>query len=220
MAPRQSKVTKTAKAKPASAAPARKPRKPRMTKAEREAKNKADRLAAMAEPSSSDLLSPPRFFVETPGMAIALATWTRLVPVLSKTVMMDTTHREMFALFCYYRAEFYAAALDIDANGYSVMVKTVSGDMMPRKNQSVDRRKEAVDQMMDLAKRFGLTPSDMYSLTKSAMSHPEGPWFGQPLPPQDGGKPKTGDDDEATPPPDPHGDEWSTVMAQGTKRVQ
>src|SRR5262249_7474239 len=55
--------------------------------------------------------------------------------------------------------------------GYSVMVKTVSGDKMPRENPSVARRDFAAKMTVDLSSKFGLSPQDRHRLLAAGAMH-------------------------------------------------
>jgi len=77
-----------------------------------------------------------------------------------------------------YCAEFAAAQQDILDHGYSRNVKTVSGDLMPRVNPSVDRRDTAQKIILEMAKRFGLTPLDQFALVGHQAALPAGGLFG------------------------------------------
>ncbi|WP_245411967.1 P27 family phage terminase small subunit [Methylocella silvestris] len=94
----------------------------------------------------------------------------------------DVLDRHTFAIFCVYCAEFTAAQQDILDNGYSRNVRTVSGDLMPRLNPSVDRRDNAQKIILEMAKRFGLTALDYLSLTgrQASVNLPVGGLFGPP----------------------------------------
>jgi P27 family predicted phage terminase small subunit len=140
----------------------------RRTKAQKAA-DEAARLAgllAAAPAEADDALAPPAYIAD-PRLAPALATWRELAPRLSALMLVEHIDRTMFALFCYYHAEFIAAVDDLLRTGYAVAVKTVSGDRMLRRNPSVDRRDKAADMLMDLAKRFGLTKLDRFALFKA-----------------------------------------------------
>lgn len=138
----------------------------RKTKAEKQLAD-ATRLAellATAPGAEQDPLAPPAFLDQR--SAPALAVWKEYAPRLHGLNMLDAVYRHTFALFCVYMGEFVTANEDILAKGYSVMVKTISGDKMPRENPSVSRRAEATKYILQLSENFGFTPLDQYKLLK------------------------------------------------------
>jgi len=124
----------------------------------------AERVAALlAEiPASGDPLAPPAIIAK--GSAAAVVVWRDLAPRLRSTHRLQPHHRPMFALFCVYFAEWVVANEDVNRNGLTQRVKTVAGGMMERTRPMVTIRDRAFDQVMKLSERFGLTPSDEYSL--------------------------------------------------------
>ncbi|WP_441268870.1 P27 family phage terminase small subunit [Bradyrhizobium sp. 215_C5_N1_2] len=74
-------------------------------------------------------------------------------------------------MFCIYAAEFVAANEEILTKGYSVMVKTISGDKMPRENPAVGRRDHAAKMTIDLSSKFGLSPQDRHRLLAAGAMH-------------------------------------------------
>jgi len=136
----------------------------RLTKAERqiaEAEAMAQLMVA-PEHAATDPLAPPQFLDDR--FAPALAAWKEYAPLLAERKALDRMFRHTFALFCVWLGELVIANEDIAKNGYSKLVKTVSGDRMPRKNHSVERRDEAMKWVMQLSERFGFTPLDRYKL--------------------------------------------------------
>lgn len=149
----------------------------RKTKTEK-AIEEAERLAALlasAPPASSELFAPPAFLDKR--FAPALAIWREYVPQLAKLNLFQALDRHTFALFCVYYGEWVTANEDIARLGYSKLVKTVSGDRMPRTNPSVKRRELALSAVLELSKRFGLTQLDRYALIGHQASHPLGGLF-------------------------------------------
>jgi P27 family predicted phage terminase small subunit len=128
-------------------------------------------LLAAAPSESGDRLAPPVLLTD-PRCAPALAVWRDYVPRLAKINLFGELDRHTFAIFCVYCAEFAAAQQDILERGYSRDVKTVSGDVMPRVNPSVDRRDTAQKIILEMAKRFGLTPLDKYALIGAQSANP------------------------------------------------
>ena len=126
--------------------------------------DEADRVAALlaTPPMSGDPLAAPPIIEQ--GSAAAVAVWRDLAPRLRNTHRLQPHHRPMFALFCVYFAEWVVANEDIGRNGHTQKVKTVAGGMMERMRPIVSIRDRAFDMVMKLSERFGLTPSDEYSL--------------------------------------------------------
>lgn len=141
----------------------------------------ADRLAKLlgdAPASSQDYLAPPAL-ISDPRLKAAATVWAEYAPRLYELHLLARLDRHTFALFCIYVAEFAAANDDILDKGYSVAVKTVSGDKMLRKNPSVDRRDHAANMVMHLSEKFGLTPADRSKLIRDqAMRFDENTLFG------------------------------------------
>src|ERR1700730_13641464 len=132
-----------------------------MTKAGRiivEANRLADLLAsAPAIPGGP--LSPP-MFINDPRLAGAARVWNEHAPQLEKLGLLEGLARHTFAIFCVNVGEFVQANEDIIIQVYSNRVRTISGDYMLRENPAVNRRGEAVKNILDLSKRFGFTPLD------------------------------------------------------------
>lgn len=151
------------------------PRK-RLSRAERQ-RAEADSIAALlaASPSEAgDPLAPPMLLTD-PRCAPALAVWREYVPKLSERNLFGALDRHTFAIFCVYSGEFVTAQQDILENGYSGVYKNVNGDPMPRANPSVDRRDTAQKVILEMSRRFGLTPIDLYALVASqASAHASG----------------------------------------------
>lgn len=146
----------------------RKRKTKRKTKNERQLEE-ARRLAAVivSEPIEAGGFAVPGL-IRDPRSAPALAMWREVVPLLQSRRILDDTDRFQLAMLCYWWQEFVLAADDIVRRGYSVMVKTISGDRMPRLNPSVARRGRAFDEIADLSTKFGLTPIDRYALHRAA----------------------------------------------------
>lgn len=140
----------------------------RKTRAERQIEE-AGRVATLitsAPVGGSDVAAPG--LIRDPRLAPALALWREVVPLLECRRVLDAADRFQLAMLCYWWAEFVAAADDVLRRGFSVMVKTISGDRMPRKNPSAARRDHAADKIAELSAKFGLTPLDRYALDRAA----------------------------------------------------
>lgn len=183
----------------------------RRTKTDR-AIAEAERLAALlaaAPADAGDPLAPPAF-LDNQLLAPALSVWRDYAPRLVKVNLLEATDRYFFALLCVYTGEWLAAHEDILANGYSRMVKTVSGDRMPRESPSVGRRDIAMTWLMKLSPKFGMTPLDRFQLFKEQSNRNAGPLFDRPgQPGADPAPPAAEEDDDVigsmgrfdTPPP-------------------
>jgi len=137
----------------------------------------AERVAALlsASPDGGDPLAVPAM-IQGQHAAAAIAVWRELAPRLAKTHRLQAQHRPMFATFCVYFAEWVIANEDISVKGHTQRVKTVVGGSMERMRPIVAVRDRAFERVMELSKRFGLTPADEYSLFKdqavAAMTNP------------------------------------------------
>lgn len=173
----------------------------RRTKAER-AVAEAERLArllAEAPAASDGRLAPPAFIAD-PRLAPALRFWKEHAPQLEALGTLEAIDRFTFAMFCVYVAEFIAAEDDILTKGYSVLVKTVSGDRMPRENPSVDRRDLAAKMILEMSRMFGLSKVDRLNISKLARGTAlEGTLFDPPT------EPKTTKENESD-------GEWSRLL--------
>ncbi|MCA3568381.1 P27 family phage terminase small subunit, partial [Bradyrhizobium sp.] len=160
----------------------------------------AERVAQLLAqaPDAGDPLAVPG--VIGANAAPAIAVWKDLAPRLAKTHRLQPHHRPMFALFCVYFAEWVLANEDVQAKGHTQRVKTVAGGYMERVRPIVAIRDRAFDMVMKLSERFGLTPSDEYSLFKDqALAAAQNPGLfdsgqtkpsaeaGTPVPPPSGG---------------------------------
>ena len=152
----------------------------RLTKEQR-ALAEAQRLAALladAPATSSDALAPPAFIAD-PRLAAARKFWVDHAEQLRALGTLERLDRFTFAMFCVYVAEFVEAEDDILAQGYSVKVKTISGDLMPRENPSVARRAFATKMILEMSRMFGLSQVDRLNISKVARgSALEGDLFG------------------------------------------
>ncbi len=101
----------------------------------------------------------------------ASAMWDDYAPRLDRLHLLSQLDLHLFGMFCIYAAEFVAANEDILTKGYSVLVKTVSGDKMPRENPAVARRDFAAKMTIDLSSRFGLSPQDRHRLLAAGAMH-------------------------------------------------
>jgi len=138
----------------------------------------AEKLAVLLAnaPSTADFPVPPPMFLTGPLLAAAARVWKDASAHLEKLNLLSSTDGWMLAAFCVYVAEFVQANEEVMAKGYSVEVRTISGDKMPRTNPAVSRRDDAFKYMAELSKCFGFTPRHMYELTKLQKGS-DGPLF-------------------------------------------
>jgi P27 family predicted phage terminase small subunit len=146
--------------------PMKKKRK-RKTKLQRQIED-ADKLAALVatSPIDGEAMPAPPALLRDPRLKPALAVWRELAPILAQRKVFEDTDRFQLALLCFWFAEFIVSANDILDRGYSVRVKTVSGDYMPRRNPAAGRRDHACEKISELSARFGLTPLDRFRLDR------------------------------------------------------
>lgn len=130
-----------------------------------EAERVAD-LLAQSPADPSDPLAPPAIIAAGPTAAAAIAVWRDLAPKLAVTHRLQPQHRPVFAMFCVYFAEWVLANEEVAKRGHYQRVRTVVGGMMERTRPIVAIRDRAFGMVMQLSDRFGLTPSDEYSLFK------------------------------------------------------
>lgn len=145
-----------------------KAKRKRKTKQQRQI-DAADKLALLVVASPLDegeTMPAPLGLIHDRRLAPALAAWRELAPLLTQRKILEDTDRYQLALLCYWFAEFITAADDVLKRGYSVRVKTVSGDYMPRKNPAAARRDHAFEKITELSARFGLTPLDRFRLDR------------------------------------------------------
>jgi phage terminase small subunit len=133
-------------------------------KRELEAQRVAELLGAA--PAEGDAVAPPAILADGPLAAAAIAVWRDLAPKLSATHRLQAQHRPVFAMFCVYFAEWVLANEEVARHGHTQRVKTVAGGHMERMRPAVVVRDRAFQMVMGLSVRFGLTPSDEYSLFK------------------------------------------------------
>lgn len=126
----------------------------------------AAKVAAVLAPTGGPSAPTPPPLLQDPLFAGALAVWNQLAPELIRTHRLPPESRGVFTTFCVYLAEWTASAIDLAENGATQKVKTVAGGMMERRRPVEARRERALDNILRLSERFGLTPHDLYSLFK------------------------------------------------------
>jgi phage terminase small subunit len=123
-------------------------------------------LLGQPPPEGADALAPPAIIAGGPLAAASMAIWRDLAPKLAATHRLQGQHRPAFAMFCVYFAEWVLANEEIGKRGHTQRVRTVAGGFMERLRPAVHVRDRAFQMVMQLSTRFGLTPSDEYSLFK------------------------------------------------------
>lgn len=139
--------------------------KTRKSRAQRQADERVAAAAVIAELPIGTTLAPPEILKAT-HYAKALEIWNELGPELERTNRLQPLHRQAFAMFCIYIAEWWSASEDLAQGGRSQKVPTVSGGVMERDRPAVRWRAEAFANAMEAAKQFGLTPREEYALFK------------------------------------------------------
>jgi P27 family predicted phage terminase small subunit len=151
----------------------------RKTKTERAIAEAERQAKLLALPRADEIAEAPAYLTDA-RLAPALAVWREYAPRLDQLHLLARLDRHTFALFCIYAAEFVVANEDILTKGYSVMVKTISGDKMPRENPSVSRRDHAARMVVEMSSKFGLTPADRNKLLRDgAMRFDDETLFGR-----------------------------------------
>lgn len=150
----------------------------RKSKTERqiEAANQRAAMLASAPAAAPDAFAPPTF-LDDPALADALWIWERYVPRLRERGHFDELDRLTFATYCVYQAEFFQAHRNIIEKGYWFERKSSAGGTRPWVNPSVAWRDTAARFVMDLSRKFALTPLDRSELERRHSMMDDGPLF-------------------------------------------
>ncbi|GEP12266.1 phage terminase small subunit P27 family [Methylobacterium gnaphalii] len=140
-------------------------------------KQRVEELAALDPIAPPAFLAAPRRKDKT--LNAALAIWRELAGDLRKRHLLDKLGRHPFARWCVYQAEWIEATKTIAAEGITRVVKTVSGDEMPRRHPAAAHRDRVELQMANLEAAFGLTPADRYKVLRDQNATPLGGLFGR-----------------------------------------
>ena len=151
----------------------RKTKKRRLTKIERQ-HAEMQRLAGLLASSGEGVTAPPELLTD-PRRAVALKFWTDHAPRLAALGVLDDLSRTNLWLLAAYVSEWIAADDEVLRRGYSVMVKTISGDRMPRENAAVGRREAALKAIMELERHFGFSALDRATLHRTQRGANVGP---------------------------------------------
>lgn len=132
----------------------------------------AEAKAKSAAPSAEDemlasldiagLRPPPRFarkeFKEERDV------WMAVAPRLKQTLRASAEFQAPLVAYCDAVARYNRSVLELRRKGYTVSVKTVSGDSMMRVNPAEKVRQQALVEILALSDRFGFTPRDNFAL--------------------------------------------------------
>lgn len=135
-------------------------------------RSKADRVAQAAAATAALLAPASGASAELPAMLIdlkyapAAEVWKRLAPELRRTHRLPLESETAFVMLCVYAQEWVAATEDLHLNGFHQSIATVAGGKMERRRPGTLDRQQAFANFLDLSRRFGLTPMDMYDLFK------------------------------------------------------
>ena len=129
------------------------------------------KVIAMAPPGEEDILAsldiaglrpPPRFarreFKEERDV------WMAVAPRLKQTLRASAEFQAPLVAYCDAVARYNRSVLELRRKGYTVSVKTVSGDSMMRVNPAEKVRQQALVEILALSDRFGFTPRDNFAL--------------------------------------------------------
>lgn len=195
-----------------------KSRKPKTAKPKKPSKAEAaaQQLAELLEivPETPDCPVPPPRFLTGALLAGAVRVWKDVTPHLDRLNLLSETDKYLLAAFCVYVAEYVAANEEVLVKGYSVDVKTISGDMMPRVNPAVARRDDAFKYMLELSKNFGFTTRHLHELIGLQNRSGYGPLFGDRKPAQTA--PAEAAEDEQVPASDPEAEHWQRLLNEPT----
>lgn len=126
---------------------------------------KAGELAKLIAPVAVSAVELPAM-LQDPKYAAAAAIYAKLAPELKKTHRLPVESEFLFVQLCIYAQEWYAGTEDLHVKGFTQSVKAVAGGRMERRRPQTLDRQQAYSNIMELSKRFGLTPADMYDLFK------------------------------------------------------
>lgn len=90
--------------------------------------------------------------------------WMAVAPRLQKTLRASAEFQAPLVAYCDAVARYNRSVLELRRKGYTVSVKTVSGDAMLRVNPSEKVRQQALVEILALSDRFGFTPRDNFAL--------------------------------------------------------
>lgn len=109
-------------------------------------------------------------FVTGPKRKATWRVWTDTVALLAERKMLDALDKYVLAMFCVYIVEFVQANEQIQRDGFTTRVKTISGDHMLRENPAVSIRDTAAKIVLDISRREGFTQLDRAVLARTQKS--------------------------------------------------
>lgn len=90
--------------------------------------------------------------------------WMAVAPRLKLTLRASAEFQAPLTAYCDAVARYNRSVLELRRKGYTVTVKTVSGDQMLRVNPAEKIRHQALVEILALSDRFGFTPRDNFAL--------------------------------------------------------
>lgn len=90
--------------------------------------------------------------------------WKGLAERLKQTLRASAEFQAPLVAYCDAVARYNRSVLELRRKGYTVSVKTVSGDSMMRVNPAEKIRQRAFDEILMISKGFGFTPADNFAL--------------------------------------------------------
>lgn len=90
--------------------------------------------------------------------------WMAVAPRLKLTLRASAEFQAPLVAYCDAVARYNRSVLELRRKGYTVSVKTVSGDKMIRVNPAEKIRQQALVEILALSDRFGFTPRDNFAL--------------------------------------------------------
>lgn len=90
--------------------------------------------------------------------------WMAVAPRLKQTLRASAEFQAPLVAYCDAVARYNRSVLELRRKGYTVSVKTVSGDAMMRVNPAEKIRQQALVEILAISDRFGFTPRDNFAL--------------------------------------------------------
>lgn len=168
----------------------------------------ADALVALIAdvPVQSGIALAAPSFITGQKRKATWRVWNDTVTLLADRKMLDALDKYVLAMFCVYVVEFVQANEQIQRDGFTTRVKTISGDHMLRENPAVSIRDTAAKIVLDISRREGFTQLDRAILVRTQRTadiQPED-LFTTPVPSAPPGE----SDDDA----DPNAKAWSHLL--------
>jgi P27 family predicted phage terminase small subunit len=109
-------------------------------------------------------------FITGPKRKATWHVWKDTIALLAERKMLDALDKYVLAMFCVYVVEFVQANEQIQRDGFTTRVKTISGDHMLRENPAVSIRDTAAKIVLDISRREGFTQLDRAVLLRTQRS--------------------------------------------------